>query len=460
VHAGARRYSILARTAAVAVVVVVAVVIGLAAGRSSPAGSRGAGASAGPGAGPASPADVVAAPGRVDVLHDPPLLYEPGERLTLAFDLVCPGAPCGRVTGALTLTVAGADPAVLTGESGDDHLAFRLPASATGASGFGYRAEFTLGDGSIVDYPSAEGTMRAVSISQATEVDLGTARFSASDQDTGDLVARGAWGDGPDEFGLDAQRTGPTSFDVDPTTGELVVLDLVNSRVVRVAADGTSRTRPIRLHAGLPDLAVAPDGTLDVLYANAAFGASVQQFGPEGGTALREIPLATPSGDAIRRVGDSVLVEADDSYWLPISRGSRLLSPEEQVAAATSGLIDGERLVLLKHLRELGNEVRVAESGPSGVRAWRLTGETDLGPVVVAAPLPDGRVAVVQSQFDNDHAQYAILTLGAGEPRIVVAPQAQYASLYDVSEFRLDGEALYQARSTEAGYAIYRYPLR
>jgi len=38
-------------------------------------------------------------------------------------------------------------------------------------------------------------------------------------------------------------------------------------------------------------------------------------------------------------------------------------------------------------------------------------------------------------------------------------PQSLYAGLYDPSEFRLDGNALYQVRSTKAGYSIYRYQL-
>lgn len=443
-----RRSSVLALAATVAVVFGLIVGLSLAAGLRDP----------GPGNG-GSPRTDGAGSGQADVVHNPPLLYKPGDRLTLAFDFVCPGESCGQVTAVLTLTEDGADPAVLTLE-GNDHVEFQVPASATQADGFTYRGEFTFDDGSTVDYPTADGTMGAISISQATSVDLGSAKFSASEMDAGDLVVSGAWGEGPGEFGINAQLSGPSSFDIDPTNGDVVILDQVNSRLVRASADGRTQTQPIQLRAGVPDLAVAPDGTLDVLYANAVSGASLEQFGPGGGKAIREVPLATASAYTIRRVGDDVLVEADDSYWVPISRGSQILSPEEQVAAAAPGLTDGEHLVLRKHLRELGNEVRVADSGPSGVRAWRLTGATALGPVLVAAPLPDGRVAVVQSQFDDSHSQYSILTLGDEGTHVLVAPQALYAGLYDLSEFRLDGEALYQIRSTKAGFSIYRYLLR
>jgi hypothetical protein len=395
-----------------------------------------------------------------DIVHNPPLLYERGDRVVLDFDLVCPENSCGSVSAALTVTENGRDPEVLNA-TGTDHFEFVVPASAAASSGFAYRSEFTFEDGRRVDYPTADGTMSAISISQATEVDLGTARFSTAGEDTdeGELVVTGTWGDGPGQFGLNAQLSGPSSFDVDPTTGAVVILDQVNSRLVRVGADGKSITTPISLRAGVPDLAVAPDGTLDVLYANAVSGASLEQFGVQGGEATREIPLATPSANSIRRIGDTVLVEADDSYWVPVSRGTSILSPEAQVAASAPGLTEDGHLVVRKHLRELGNEVRVADSGPAGLRAWRITGDTALGPVLVAAPLPDERVAVVQSQFDNTHSQYSVLVLSDGPTRTLEVPQSLYAGLYDPSEFRLVGDVLYQVRSTEAGYSIYRYQL-
>lgn len=395
-----------------------------------------------------------------DIVHNPPLLYEGGDRVTLAFDLVCPANSCGDVSAALTLTDHGGDRAVLK-TIGSDHFEFDVPASDTSSGSFTYRSEFTFDDGRTVAYPTADGTMSALSISQAREVDLGTARFSKTDADpgAGNLVVSGAWGDGPGEFGINPQLSGPSSFDVDPVTGDVVILDQVNSRLVRIGVDGRSTATPIILQAGVPDLAVAPDGTLDVLYVNAVSGASLQQFPPAGGEAIRDVPLVTPSANSIRRVGDSVFVEADDSYWVPISRGTTVLSPNEQVAASAPGLTEDGHLVLRKHLRDLGNEVRVADSGPSGVRAWRLTGETALGPVLVAAPLPNGEVAVVQSQFDNTHSQYSILILSDGATRALEVPQSLYAGLYDPSEFRLDGQALYQVRSTEAGYSIIRYEL-
>ena len=94
----------------------------------------------------------------------------------------------------------------------------------------------------------------------------------------------GGWGDGPDEFGINEQLSGPPSFDIDRTTGDIVILDQMNSRIVRVSANGKSETRPIQLHTGVLDLAVAPDGTLDVLWVRAISGATLEQFAPSGRT--------------------------------------------------------------------------------------------------------------------------------------------------------------------------------
>ncbi|MEZ5096572.1 MAG: hypothetical protein R2731_10895 [Nocardioides sp.] len=395
------------------------------------------------------------------------MIYQQGDRLTLEFELVCPPRPdqldglsCGDVTAELTVTAGEEGTTVRTASTSTDQIAFTLPESATSASdGLAYTAEFTLADGTTVDYPAQSGSMSAISISTATEVDLGTAQFSVQEQDPGELVVNGGWGDGPDEFGINEQLSGPPSFDIDPTTGDIVILDQMNSRIVRVSANGKSVTRPIQLHTGAPDLAVAPDGTLDVLWVRTISGATLERFAPSGGEAIGEIQLATPSASAIRRVDDAVWVEGDDSYWMRVSQGEVTATPAEQVDSAASGMTDGDHLVFRKHLRELGNEVRIADVGPSRLRAWRLTGKTALGPVALAAPLPDGRVVVVQSQFDNDHSQYTLLTLDDEQVETRVVPSAAYAGTYDPSEFRLVGTSLYQTRSTKDGFAIYRYQL-
>jgi len=51
------------------------------------------------------------------------VLYQAGDAVALSFDLVCLGNACGEVSGALTLTTAGAGPEVLK-TVGSDHFEF------------------------------------------------------------------------------------------------------------------------------------------------------------------------------------------------------------------------------------------------------------------------------------------------------------------------------------------------
>ena len=387
------------------------------------------------------------------------MLFESGENVVLDFRLVCPGAPCGQVEGDLDVTLDNGDTTHFEATTEDDHLSFDLPDALSKSTAFSYHADFAFADGSRATYPADSGSVAAISIDDASPVDLGVAAFDEASQELGKQVVTGSWGAGPGQFGMNEQLSGPSSFDIDPTTGDIVVLDQVNSRLVRINPAGETETHDLKLRAGVPDLAVESDGTLDVLYANVVAGGVLQQFAPTGGQPLREIALATESANTIRRIGATVFVEGDDSYWLPVSQDGKILSPDEQVANSSPGLTDGEHLVVRKHLGDLGNEVRVAETGPSGTSAWRLTGKTALGAVLVAAPLTDGRVAVVQTQFDEHHAQYAVLTLGADGVQSFATPRSLYAGIYDPSEFRLDGDLLYQARSTKDGFSVWRYDL-
>jgi hypothetical protein len=290
------------------------------------------------------------------------------------------------------------------------------------------------------------------------ELDLGVAGFDRSAQDPGTLVVSGPWGDGPGEFGIDEQLSGPSSYDVAPD-GDVVVLDRVNERLVRISPRGRTSTSAIELTTGAADLAVAPDGSLAVLYASAVDGARVERFAADGGRPLGEIELASGVGNAIRTTGDTTYLEAGDGFWAPVISGGRAVRPEEQTTAGTLGVTDGTQLVTRLHLRETGNRVLVTQESISGARAWWITGTTTLGPVVLAAPLPDGRAVVVQSQFDDTHSQYSVITLDGDRAKVFTVPHEQYAGLYDPSEFRLVGDRLFQLRSTEEGLSVWRYDL-
>ncbi|UUZ58219.1 hypothetical protein [Nocardioides sp. B-3] len=357
-----------------------------------------------------------------------------------------------------TVRAAGGDAVEVNGSVDRGVLVFEVPTELTASGSFDYHVDFSTEDGSVAQYPAPDAFMEAISMSTAEVVDLGRASWATDEQSTGIPVAAGARGKGENEFGINPEGNGPSSFDVGPD-GELVIVDRQNSRLVQFTRDGERKNLPIDLSQGEPDIVVAPDGTLLILNASAAPGlASLDEFAPDGGKSNSHTMLPA-AGNAIRRIGDAVFVEADDSRWTPVWREGHTLQVNEQSAAGVPGVPNANDTapVMRKHLREAGNEVRITSSGPDGVQAWRLVGETQLGPVVEASPLDDGRVPVVQSQFENTHSQYTVLIPGGSEVERFVIPAQNFAGFY--TEFSVADNSLFQARSTKSGYGVWRYDL-
>lgn len=398
------------------------------------------------------------ASGRVDILHDPPLIYPRGTYVSLRFDLVCAGDPCGPAEGRLVVRGEDGSEWAEQQETDDLSLEFAVPASVSTEASFDYRLDVTLGDGRATSFPSGErsAVMKAVAADEASIVELPA--IDAAEQRIGELVVSGPWGTGPSEFGRSSESgSGPRSFDV-ARDGSVVIVDRYNDRFVRVDPKGGSTTLPAELDPGENDIALGPDGTIDLLYASGGSGARLVQYGASGGKATGEIPLATASADSVQRIGsDTIAVEGDDSWWYPVERGGEPVAVDDQARLAQPGLWDDDSLVVRKHLREKGNEVWVAERTDARVRAWRITGKDPLGPVELAAPLPDGRVVAVQSQFTNRTSQLVVLLLDTDGVEQLVIPDDRAADTY--VRLRLVGSELYEARTTDADYSIWRYDL-
>lgn len=396
--------------------------------------------------------------GHIAVVHNPPLIYEVGKDVPLEFDLVCEGEPCGP--GEATLWATGADGIQWQDDATVENLSFGfvVPASMTDQTSFDYRMEVTLADGHAQSFPAdgGTGTMGAVAIDGAQLVKL-PSMSEAGDPQLGEVVVSGTWGDGEHQFGRSAESgSGPRSFDV-AADGTVVIVDRYNDRFVRVAPDGKTTVAPAEFDSGENDIAIEPDGTIDLLYASGGWDARLVRFAPTGGKEQEEIALSTSTADSVRRTADTIVVEGADSWWFPVSRGGELLDVDQQAEHAAPGLSDDDSLVVRKHLRERGNEVWIAERTGSQVRAWQITGTDMLGPIDLAAPLPDGRVAVVQSLFSNDDSQLVVLLLGGDSVEQFAIPDEAEADMY--VRVRLVDGALYQARTTKSGYSIWRYNL-
>jgi len=402
---------------------------------------------------------VDAIPNAVDVTHNPPLLYDPGKKLKLEFELVCPGSPCANATGTVTLEPEGSTAVEEQAVAHGVNLTVKVPTEVLGAQSFRYHADFEVGGGQVAEYPAHGVSMEAVSFDTAQVVDLGDPPWAPEEMERGTLVASGGWGSGPSQFGKSPEGFGPDSFAIAPN-GDVVVMDTKNKRLARFDAQGNRTNVPIELSPGEPVVGIEPDGRVDVLYGTAVPPARMERFSADGGAAEETIDLPFAGNDVVR-IGDTMYVEADDSWWTPVLRGGAVLSDEEQVTGAFAGIPDaaGEGLVMRKHMREEGNEVRIAQLTSNGVQAWRLTGQAPLLEVDVAAPLPDGRVAVVQSQVvEQKYPQSIVLVLSAdGVDRQFAVPMEAY--VLGAIEFRLQGSDLYQMRTTKDGFNIWRYDL-
>lgn len=402
-----------------------------------------------------------ASPGMVDVIHNPPLIFETRQPLLLEFKLVCPGRPCGGTIGELELMpdtgMAQGSATTLTEASDDGSYSFAVPAGVLAGTRFSYRVTFDTPAGTV-RYPDGGGVMAAVGEADARVLDLGVAEFDSGKQEAGTTVAEGSWGEGDGQYGLTDAMTGPRSFDI-ATDGTVVVLDRANDRLVVTDKQGHTATQPITLGPGELDIAVELSGRIDVLYANAVSGAYVERFAATGGPPLDRVELGTSSGNFIRTLGDVVYVEGDDSFWMPVIRNGEPVPPEDQISQATPGVTDTNQLVVLKHMREKGNEVRVATERDGEVHALKIVGDTALGPVLVATPLPTGEAVAVVTQFDNTHAQASVVVLGSDGTvdKVFVVPQPRYADAYVT--MRVAGDHLYQATSSKDGYAVVRYSL-
>ena len=415
-----------------------------------------------------------AAPEIVDAAHVPPVLTVPGEPFRLRYAIVCSpgddGEPCD----------GSGEVYVRTGQSGpfqrlplrrdDDSREGRyfvdLPREiASSPNGFSYYA--VLRDdarGATLTVPSGGGIapQRSFPLGDAVEIDLGTHTFGrVRGHDTRLVDAR--WGSPLGEVGLSGSRelgfVGPSSFDVG-LDGTVTVLDQVNGRVQRWVR-GRPAATPVAVSGGLADLAVEPDGTVDVLEPpnRAAPAPVLRSFRRDG--ALKWVQRLSDRTWSKLVVGpDGPVVQQQPSeQWLPAGEHGAALGRAAQAARGRPGrpLANGRDLVVQ---RVGAGELRLAElAGNATVRAWRITSATALGDVQLAEPLVD-RLVVVVKTYTDDQDEFLVLVLGGSSlvQQFSVEP-SEWAESAPLARFRLAGSSLYQLGSTPAGAFVDRFDL-
>lgn len=415
-----------------------------------------------------------------DATHLPPLLTIPGERVELRYDVHClpagmdvdPPKPCdvhgsvfvrGGLRGAYRKLQLKFDETAAEGR----YVAV-LPSDITeGSTGFSYYAVIES-DAANAAMTLPAGGARSPQLStplgNPISVNLGAHVFGAPNQ--ADVrVFSAAWGDGPDDIGLEGGRNlppvGGSSFDVD-IDRNIHVLDQVHRRLLGRSADGSAATIvPIGIDGTIADIAVAPSGTTYVLETERAdHRPLLRAFAPSGeARGATEIGERTASELRIGP-GGPIVLQQPSSEWVPVLvGGANPASTSTQTAVGQPGRTfpGGGNVIVLRR----GSEIRALAISASGARrAWRVTSTTPVAEVQLAEPI-GARLVLVVRLYTDGRDEFAALVLGsAGLVEKLSLSSADWAETAPLSRFRLVGSSLYQLGSTPDGVFVDRYDLR
>ncbi len=417
----------------------------------------------------------------IDVVHRSPLLVLPGEAAALDYEVVCPTAdPNASCLGAGDVFVrrAGAESYTrlpLERQAGGV-LRATLPAAFSN-TGFAYYArihEETTGATRTLPPGGADGPHRVWVMRNLMTVKLGTHAFGHTRAPDA-IVARGAWGSGRDQFGLDdgseQARVGVGSFDV-AADGSVVVLDQINGRITTFFPGVGTRQVPVSLAGGLGDLALAPDGRMVVVETGGpgARTPAIRLLAPNGRQIAAGQLAERTSGQVRWSPAGAVVQQTPSDAWMQATEGtaSVLTVAEQGLTARVGRLVDAAEIdALVKGVADpevelvvdaLSNDTRYAlVSNDEALFGWRVLSDTTLGEVQLVEPHRDG-LLVVQRVWTDRVAEFRVLHLTAlGVKRRFAVQALEWAETSPLSQFRYANGSLYQLRSTETGAEIARF---
>lgn len=417
----------------------------------------------------------------LEVLHTPPLLVDRGERVPLAFEVVCrfrepeageqllPSTMCSP-TGDLYVRAAGdMQFAKVSLEVNERRLTALLPQRYTAGAGFDYYAEVENGLGDLATLPPGglNAPQHAWTVSDWTSIDLGVHSFGHT-RPPDETVAAAGWGNADKDVGLsggfDSARIGPSAFDVLPG-GSVLVLDQVNRRLARYGKAGALGHISIPFAGGEGDLSVESDGTMYVLDSGGSAATPIVRSLDPSGRAVTATSLAEPSADMIRVGPRGALVHSYPSeQWLAAGTSTAPLARFGQVrnARPARAVLGSLEMVI----RAFPNEARLAVvQGERVVNAWRIRSSTSLGEIQIAeldagvSPqlwMSGGRpVVAVLRIWTEEQSEFQVLQLTpkglVGEFAVTPYEWADSASL---SVFRFRQGVLYQMRSDPSGFKV------
>jgi hypothetical protein len=410
----------------------------------------------------------------IDAAHVPPALTLPGEPVTLRYAIVCTprddGRPCdgsGDVFIRAGQSGAFRRLALQRGaESADGRYFVRVPDDvASDRDGFSYYAvlrDESTGAEMTVPAGGASAPQVSLPLRKTVGVDLGAHTFGRPRLRDARVVGS-RWGSALGEAGLAGSRelgfTGPAAFDVDDD-GVVTMLDQVNARLQRWQNGRVSVTKA-DVSGGLADLAVEPDGTVDVLEPpNRATPAPVlRKLGPDGAANWAQ-RLSDRTWSKLETGPDGPVVLASPSeQWVPAAAHGAPLDRATQARHATPDRPTGlGRGVVVDRIG--ADELRLAETaGHRVIRSWRITSSTPLGEVQLTEPFGNGLVAVSKT-YTDDRAEYVVLVLDrTGVVQRFSVDAAEWAESAPLARFRLAGGGLYHFGSTTSEAFVDRFDL-
>jgi hypothetical protein len=242
--------------------------------------------------------------------------------------------------------------------------------------------------------------------------------------------------------------------------GEVTMLDQVNGRLQHWAR-GRVWATPVDVSGGLADLAVEPDGTVDVAEPpNRLVPApTLRSFEPGGKLKwTQRLSDRTWAKLAVGPEGPVVLQEPSEQ-WLPSVANGAVLDRSSQAKHGRAGKPSGQGLEVLVARVGVG-ELRLAEVARGAIRrGWRIRSSTPLGEVQLAE-LMGSRLVVVVKTYTEEQAEYAVLVLDhAGVVRRFSVEASQWAEAAPLARFRLSDASLYQLGSTATVAFVDRYDL-
>jgi hypothetical protein len=410
----------------------------------------------------------------IDAAHVPPALTLPGEAVTLRYAIVCTpradGRPCDG-SGDVFIRAGESGPfrrlALQRGaDSADGRYFVRVPDEiASDRDGFSYYAvlrDDSTGAEMTVPTAGADAPQVSLPLRKTVKVDLGAHTFGHTRQRDARVVAA-PWGSAVGQAGLAGSRelgfTGPSAIEVDPN-GVVTMLDQINGRLER-----WQNGRPSAMHAdvsgGLADLAVEPDGTVDVLEPPNRITATpvLRKLGRDGRLEwAQRLSDRTWSKLETGPEGPVVLTEPSEQ-WVPVAADGAPLDRATQAHRAKTGRPTAAgRDVIVERIG--ADELRLAETADhTVVRSWRVTSSTPLGEVQLAEQLGE-RLVVVLKTYTDDLAEYVTLVLDrAGVAERFSVDAAEWAESAPLARFRLSGHSLYHFGSTPSAAFVDRFDL-